>query len=64
MAAFSAFEAVFVFARVPVLSLLPVIAVALMRALAAIRRDPLLRLAAACAAALYVLAGVSPVRAS
>lgn len=61
-ATFSAFAivlAVFVFGRVPSPSLIPAVLVVLLLALAAVRRDPLLRLAAICAGALYVLAGLA-----
>ena len=61
-ATFSAFAVVFVvftFGRVPSPSLIPAILVALLLALSAVRRDPLLRLAATCAGFLYVLAGLA-----
>ena len=61
-ATFSAFAvvlAVFVFGRVPSPSLIPAVLVALLLALAAVRRDPLLRLLALCAAVLCVLAGLA-----
>ena len=61
-AAFSAFAvvfAVFAFARVPPLSLLPSFAVAFLLALAVAWRAPLLRLAAICVGVLYALAGLA-----
>jgi hypothetical protein len=57
-ATFSVFAVVFVsfaFGRVSPLSLLPVVALAVLLAFGAVRRDPLLRLAALCAGAFYVL---------
>ena len=61
-ATFSGFAvvfAVFVFGRVPSPSLIPAVLVALLLALSAVRRDPLLRPAAICAGFLYVLAGLA-----
>ena len=57
--AFAVIFASFTFGRVSPLSLLPVVALAVLLAFGAVRRDPLLRLAALCAGALYVLVGLA-----
>ncbi len=57
--AFAVIFSVFAFGRVSPLSLLPAVLVAVVLALGAARRSPLLSLAAICAGVLYALVGVA-----